>query len=90
MKKRIGIIGTGLIGTGLIRLINIQNDVSVSRILTRRSLPNMHGYILSEKLTNSVEELILHSDLIVECSGDVIYGSEIIAKVFEVVYQLLQ
>ena len=43
----------------------------------------MHGYILSEKLTNSVEELILHSDLIVECSGDVIYGSETLAKVFE-------
>lgn len=83
MKKRIGIIGTGLIGTGLIRLINIQSDVCVSRILTRRNISNMYSYISSEKLSNSVEELILHSDLIVECSGDVIYGSEIISKILE-------
>ncbi len=33
--------------------------------------------------TNSVEELIQASDLIVECSGDVIYGSEVILKAME-------
>lgn len=83
MNKRIGIIGTGLIGTGLIRLLSNQSDFCVSRILTRRRLSEMSGYSEYEKLTNSVEELILHSNLIVECSGDVVYGSEIIQKAFE-------
>lgn len=83
MKKRMGIIGTGLIGTGLTKLISIQSDLCVSRILTRRKISDMHSYTLSEKLTNSVEDLIAHSDLIVECSGDVIYGGEVISKALE-------
>ena len=90
MKKRMGIIGTGLIGTGLTKLISIQSDVCVSRILTRRNISRYAKLYLSEKLSNSVEELIAHSDLIVECSGDVIYGSEMISKALEARFQLLQ
>ncbi|MBF0705410.1 NAD(P)-dependent oxidoreductase [Alkalihalobacillus hwajinpoensis] len=80
---RVGVIGTGLIGTGLIRLLSRQKDVSVSNILTRRNTAEMVGYPLHDRLTNSVDELIQTSDLIVECSGDVIYGSEIIEKAME-------
>ncbi|PFG15033.1 NAD(P)-dependent oxidoreductase [Bacillus sp. es.036] len=83
MKKRIGIIGTGLIGAGLTRLVRLQSDVCVSRVLTRRKISDMQSFILNEKLTNSVEDLIAHSDLIVECSGDVIYGGEMISKALE-------
>ncbi|WP_394172298.1 NAD(P)-dependent oxidoreductase [Guptibacillus hwajinpoensis] len=82
-RAKIGVIGTGLIGTGLIRLIGKQEDVSVSRILTRRNTTDMVGYPFQERLTNSVDELIEHSDLIVECSGDVIYGSEVIERAME-------
>ena len=82
-QTRIGVIGTGLIGTGLIHLLSRQEDLSVSRILTRRNTLDMVGYPLQEKLTNSTEELIENSDLIVECSGDVIYGSEVIERAME-------
>lgn len=82
MKKRIGVVGTGLIGTGLIRLLSVQEDIQISNILTRRNIAEMTSYPMKELLTNSVEELLLNSDLIVECSGDVIYGSEVILRAF--------
>ncbi|WP_035532202.1 NAD(P)-dependent oxidoreductase [Halobacillus kuroshimensis] len=80
MKKRVGVIGTGLIGTGLVKLLSRQEDLCVSGILTRRSIAEMGGYPREELLTNSREELIDGADIIVECSGDVLYGSEVIEQ----------
>ncbi|MGV2623097.1 UNVERIFIED_CONTAM: NAD(P)-dependent oxidoreductase [Halobacillus marinus] len=80
MKKRVGVIGTGLIATGLIRLLNTQEDLCVSGILTRRKIAEMKGYPKEELLTNSAEELIDGADIIVECSGDVLHGSEVIEE----------
>lgn len=75
---RIGIAGTGLIGKGLAIEVDKQTDIILSRVLTRRDITTMTDYPIQEALTNSIEDFIGNCDVIVECSGDVIYGTEII------------
>lgn len=79
-KSKIGIIGTGFIGKGLKLSIGQLPDMTVSCILTQRNLddfPNDSIY------TNSVQELIDKSDLIVECNGNPIYATEILCQVLD-------
>ncbi|WP_066186723.1 NAD(P)-dependent oxidoreductase [Gracilibacillus timonensis] len=75
---KIGIIGTGLIGNGLAIEIKKQSDLELTKVLTRREIKQMSAYPYPEVLTNSVEELINSCQLVVECSGDVLYGTEVI------------
>lgn len=78
--SKIGIIGTGFIGSGLKKIIEKLPDMVVAQILTQRnldSLPAGQGY------TNSVQELIDHSGLIVECNGNPIYATDILIQVMD-------
>ncbi|MEH7226501.1 NAD(P)-dependent oxidoreductase [Bacillus sp. JJ1566] len=77
---RIGIAGTGLIGKGLAIEVIKQDDLQLSSVLTRRDISTMEDYPAVGALTNSLDEIIDNCDLIVECSGDVIYGTEVIDK----------
>lgn len=79
-QLKIGIAGTGLIGTGLALEVEKQSNYTLSQVLTRRDIRTMSEYPFQEVLTNSVDEFIQNCDLIVECSGDVIYGTEVIDK----------
>nr|MBF0686008.1 NAD(P)-dependent oxidoreductase [Pseudomonas sp.] len=73
-----------MIARGFIRLIKQHYpDLEISRVLTRRPLNSFAGFPLSERLTNSVDDLIDHADLIVECSGDVFHGTNVIERAFE-------
>lgn len=74
-KTKIGIIGTGFIATGLHSLIQASPDFVTTRILTRRHIDSIDA-IDSDTLTNSINELIDHSDIVFECSGDVIHATE--------------
>jgi len=78
--KKIGVVGTGLIGKGLIMALENDPAFAISRILTRREIGSMAGFPSFDKLTNDADELIENSDLIVECSGDVLYGTDVIDK----------
>lgn len=82
MKKtaKIGIIGTGFIGKGLKEVIQILPDLDVACILTQRDLSDFQE---EEKFTNSVQELIDKSELIVECNGNPIYATEILYQVLD-------
>ncbi|WP_078595894.1 NAD(P)-dependent oxidoreductase [Evansella clarkii] len=77
---RIGIAGTGLIGKGIAIEVKKQADLELTKVLTRREINTMNDYPFSEVLTNSIEEFIVSCDLIVECSGDVLYGTEVIDR----------
>lgn len=76
---RIGISGTGFIGVGLNRLLPACEGLRPSRVLTRRPLDSVGG-INHALLTNSLDELIEHSDLIVECSGDVLHAATVVDR----------
>lgn len=80
MKKRIGVVGTGLIARGLTMELELQSDLELSGILTRRDITTMDNHPSHERLTNDVDTFIAGADLIVECSGDCIYGTEVIDR----------
>lgn len=79
---KVGIVGTGFIAQGLLKAIQIQEDLVVSKVLTRRKIEEMSFFPFKETLTNNVWDLIENSELIVECTGDVLYGTEVIDKAF--------
>src|SRR3989344_8981744 len=82
--KRIGVSGTGMIAHGFVRLIKQHyQDMQSSRVLPRPPLSTMTDFPLADVLTNSLDELIDNSDLIVECSGDVFHGTAVIERAFE-------
>ncbi len=83
-KKRIGIIGTGFIARGLMQTLKYADDLRVSRVLTRREPSGAADFPLDPKLlTQDVQDVIRESDLVVECSGDVIHGTDAIEAVLK-------
>ncbi len=58
-------------------------DMKISRVLTRRRIDTMSEFPLREALTNSIDELLDNSDIIVECTGDVFFGTEVVERAFE-------
>jgi predicted homoserine dehydrogenase-like protein len=74
-KTKIGIVGTGFIATGLRQLIQASPDFVTSKILTRRPVNSIDG-CPEGLVTNSLNELIDHSDIVFECSGDVIHATD--------------
>lgn len=77
---RIGIVGTGMISRSLAKVLRRHHsDLLVSRILTRRDSDSFERQ--DEALTKSVDELIEHSDLVVECSGDAVHGTDVLERV---------
>jgi len=79
-KLNVGIIGTGFIGNGLLNVIRLLPDMQVSAVLTHR---DPTGFDQPELYTDSVQELIDRSDLVAECSGDILYAAEVTAKVLQ-------
>ncbi len=79
-KTSIGIVGTGFIATGLAHLLLNSPDLTVSKMLTRRD-PDSIGTLPKSLFTNSVNELIDQSDIIVECCGDPIHATEVISEI---------
>ena len=82
-QKRVGVSGTGMISRCFVRLI-MQHypELRISRVLTRRKVDALSDFPLSDALTNSMDDLVEHSDLVVECSGDVFFGTQVIERAF--------
>ncbi|WP_218939740.1 dTDP-4-dehydrorhamnose reductase [Lutibacter citreus] len=80
---KIGIIGSGFIGGGLAKLLAEHKDYDISGVLTRSDLSKRNDFAQHNKLTNSLQDLIESSDLIVECSGDAIYATESIDSILK-------
>jgi len=81
--SKISVIGTGFIAKGLINLLLENPNHSLGKILTRTDIDKRNDLSQSQYLTNNLDELIENSDLIVECTGDVIYASETIGKILD-------
>ncbi len=58
-----------------------HKDMAVSKVLTRTSVHKRTDFPGQDMLTNSINELIDNSDIVVECSGDAIHATEVIDKV---------
>ena len=81
--NRIGVVGTGFIAKGLVDLLTTHKDYVLSGVLTRTNIEERTDFPQNHLLTNSIDDLIGSSDLIVECSGDVIYATDTIDQVLK-------
>lgn len=77
---QLGIVGTGFVSKGLTLALQKQEELAVSRILTRRSSRLPLDHPCEQAITRSVDDLIDHADLIVECSGDVVHATNVIDR----------
>lgn len=84
---RIGVVGTGFIGQGIVLALESQKDLQVSKVLTRRKInPEFkfaQQFVRPELLTDSIDELIENSDLVVECTGSVLWATLVLDRVLE-------
>jgi predicted homoserine dehydrogenase-like protein len=78
LPVRIGISGTGFIARGLMLALELQDHFTISKVLTRRRISECAEFPRPGLLTNSIEELIGCSDLVVECSGSVIGATKVV------------
>ncbi|NGX42178.1 MAG: hypothetical protein K940chlam7_00455 [Chlamydiae bacterium] len=80
--KRIGLVGSGFISKGIFKLVEKTNGMTISKVLTRRKIENVDT-IPEERLTNSIQEVLDSSDLVIECSGDAIHGTDVLDEVIK-------
>ncbi len=78
MSFRVGIAGSGFIARGLVQLLSLFPDLKVSRVLTRSDVSSRVDFPWPDLLTNSLGELVRASDVIVECSGDVLHATDVV------------
>lgn len=81
--KRIGVIGSGFTGKGFGRLLEYLDDMQLSKVLTRSNITQRNDFFANDRLTNSLDELIDCSDLIVECTGDCVHASQTVPKILD-------
>lgn len=82
-KYKIGIIGSGFIANGLAKLLLQHPDYTLQHVLTRSDISKRDDFVDTNILTNNLDDLITHCDLIVECSGDAIYATESIDQILK-------
>ncbi|WP_127586749.1 NAD(P)-dependent oxidoreductase [Paenibacillus koleovorans] len=82
-RVKVGIVGTGFIARGLLLALDSQPDLIVAKVLTRRNPDDCKEFPAPERLTTSIQQFLSCSELIVECSGDVLHATEVIAQAFE-------
>jgi predicted homoserine dehydrogenase-like protein len=75
---RIGIVGTGFIARGFYHLTRHTTDLRVTKVLTRRDLGGVSDWPDPALLTQSADDLYEHSDIVLECSGDVFHATEVV------------
>jgi len=79
---RVGLIGTGFIATGLLALLRAASDLNPTRVLSRRP-PEAILEAARDLHTASLDELLENSDVVVECSGDVHHGANVVKAALE-------
>ncbi|NTW49821.1 MAG: NAD(P)-dependent oxidoreductase [Chlorobiales bacterium] len=79
---KIGIVGTGFISRGFNIFLETQSGFVASKALTHRKIETCTDFPRRELLTNSLQELIDHSDVIVECSGDPLHAAVVTEAAF--------
>jgi len=83
-KYHIGIIGTGFIARGLLYSLKYHSRLEPGYILTRRPIESIKNPPVEKKyLTHDIERIVRTSDLVVECTGDAIHGTEMAEQILK-------
>lgn len=78
---RLGLVGTGFVARHLALGLRRRPDWRLGAVLTRRAGP-LPGFA-EEELVHEVDRLIERSDLVLECTGDVLRATEIVERALE-------
>lgn len=81
-QTRVGLVGTGFMAKGIAHAVNAAG-LKVGPALTRRSLKTPFRFPVSIDFTDQIDELVEKSDLVVECSGDPVHATEVVAAALE-------
>jgi predicted homoserine dehydrogenase-like protein len=76
-QVKVGVSGTGFIARGLLVALANSDDFELGKVFTRRETREVES-VDPELLTQSMEELVETSDIVVESSGDVWRGAEVV------------
>ncbi len=79
---RVGVNGTGFIAKGLLAALAHAEDFELGKVLSSRRLREVEG-IDSDLLTDSLDELVATSDIVVDCSGSVCRAAELVDLAFQ-------
>jgi predicted homoserine dehydrogenase-like protein len=77
---RIGVIGTGFVARHFVMELMHRKDYRLGRVLTRRPVASCTDFPVPDALTMSQDQLLAGSDIVFECTGDVIWATETIGK----------
>jgi predicted homoserine dehydrogenase-like protein len=80
---RIGIVGTGYIAKGILLSLERTGDLEVSRVFTHSDPSRRADHPRPGLLTNSVDDLVSASDLVVVASGDPLRAVEPVEAAIE-------
>ena len=81
-KVNIGLSGTGFIASGFFQLVKNHRSYSISHVLSRRPAEEFLKNEFAAFITNSIPELVEKCDIILECSGDAIFATDVIDLAF--------
>lgn len=81
-QVRIGFAGSGFIAKGIAFECQRQG-YAAGPVLTRRKAGEFPEWATEHSFTNEIDELIEHSDLVVECSGDVIHATDVVDRLLK-------
>jgi predicted homoserine dehydrogenase-like protein len=79
---KVGVIGSGFISKGFYLFSLSNKNFKISNVLTRTKIKSRVDWPNS-LLTNDLERIIKNSDIILECSGDVLHSSTCINEILK-------
>ena len=79
---RVGIVGTGFIARGVAFEVSRAQDLTLGPVLTRRPPREVEG-LGGAKLVRSSADLVDGSDIVLECSGDIVHATPILEHVLD-------
>lgn len=77
---KVGVVGSGFIARNLVDLLQVNNRYDVACILTHSDISQRNDFPFQHLMTNSIDELIENSDIVVECTGEVTRAGKVIEK----------
>ncbi|WP_207459340.1 hypothetical protein [Azospirillum sp. SYSU D00513] len=77
---RIGVVGTGFVSKHFVMSLDRHADAAAVKVLTRRPTQDCTDYPRPELLTNSLDEVLEACDVLLECTGDPIYATDVIDR----------
>lgn len=76
---RVGVVGTGFIARGAMAVIAGDASLRIHRVLTRRPIASVEA-VPEGLLTNAIDELLEHSDIVFESSGDPLHATVVVER----------